>query len=89
MIKVETSTTIELSKEIELFDLSIKFDEHKKIGQVDKPKQDEPPKEVRHKLRGRCFICNETGHMKRDYTGKSFKPITNSIVIILIVMYIK
>ena len=27
-------------------------------------------------MRGRCFICNEVGHMKRDCTGKSFKPIS-------------
>ena len=66
-----------MKKEIELVDLSAKHDEPKKIEQVDKPKQDELPKEVRHEFRGRCFICNKVGHMKRDCTGKSFKPITN------------
>ena len=55
----------------------MKHDEPKKIEQVDKPKQDEPPKEVRHEFRGRCFICNEVVHMKRYFTSKSFKPITN------------
>ena len=55
----------------------MKHDEPKKIEKVDKPKQDEPPKEVRWDFRGRCFICNEVGHMKRDCIGKSFKPITN------------
>ena len=43
-----------------------KPNELKKIEQVDKPKQDEPPKEVRCDYMGRCFICNEVGHMKRD-----------------------
>ena len=54
-----------------------KLDEPKKTKQVDKSKQDEPPKEARNEFKGRCFICNEVGHMKRDCTGKSFKPITN------------
>lgn len=75
--KIESSITIEVSKEIELVDLSMKHDEPKKTEQVDKAKKDEPPKEVRHELRGRCFICNEVGHIKRDCTSKSFKPITN------------
>ena len=46
--KVESRTSTKVSKEVELIDLSAKHDEPKKIEQVDKPKKDEPPKEVRH-----------------------------------------
>ena len=49
----------------------MKHDEPKKRKKV------ESSKEARHEFRGRCFICNEVGHMKRDCTGKSLKPITN------------
>lgn len=55
----------------------MKHNEPKKIEQVNKPKQYEPSKEVKHELKGRCFICNKFGHMKRDFIGKSFKTITN------------
>ena len=57
--------------------MSKKFDEPKAIEKVYQPKKDDSPKEVRHEFKGRCFICNEFGHMKRDCTSKSFKPITN------------
>ena len=54
-----------------------KFGEPRTIEQVEEPKQDDLSKEVRHEFRGRWYICNEVRNMKKDCTGKSFKPITN------------
>ena len=54
-----------------------KFNEPRTTEQVEEPKQDDLSKEVRHEFRGRCYICNEVGHMKKFFIGKSFKPITN------------
>ena len=56
MSKIESRTTTKVSKEIELFDLSMKHDEPKKIEKVNEPKQVESSKEVKHEFRGRCFI---------------------------------
>lgn len=71
----QSKTKLEVSKEV--VDLSIKHDDPKEIEKGDKPKKDEPSKEVKYEFRGRCFICNEVSHMKRDCTGNYFKPITN------------
>ena len=87
--KVESRTSTKVWKEVELIDLSEKNDEPRKIEQVDKPKQDEPPKEVRCEFRGRCFIRNKVGHMKRDCIGKYFNPLPISIFIIVMVMDIR
>ena len=32
-------------------------------------------KEIRYEFRGKCFSCNEIGHMKRDCTNKSFNHV--------------
>ncbi|WP_044909110.1 hypothetical protein, partial [[Clostridium] innocuum] len=39
------------------------------------PKQEESPKGMQREFKGRCFACNTIGHMKRDCTGKQFKPL--------------
>ena len=65
------------SDEVEKIELTKKFDEPRTIEQVEEPKQDDSSKEVRHEFRGRCFICNEVGHMKRDCTCNYFRPFTN------------
>ena len=57
--------------------MTTKHDQPKKIEKIDRPKQDKPPREVRHDVRGWCFTCNEVGHMKIDYTCMYFKPVTN------------
>ena len=44
-----------------------KFDELRTTKKVEEPKQDDSSKEVRHEFKGRFFICNEVGHMKRDF----------------------
>ena len=54
-----------------------KHDEPKKIEKVNEPKQVESPNDVRHEFCGRFFIYNEVGCMKREYTSKSFKAISN------------
>ena len=54
-----------------------KFDEPRTIKKVEEPEKDNTFKEVRCEFRDRCFTCNEVGHMKRDFIGKCFKPITN------------
>ena len=35
----------------------------------------ESPKETEYEFRGKCFLCNEIGHMKRDCTNKSFNHV--------------
>ena len=42
---------------------------------MDKPKKVESPKETMYEYRGKCFWCNEIGHMKRDCTNKSFNHV--------------
>ena len=42
---------------------------------MDEPKKVETLKETRYKFRGKCFLCNEIGHMKRDCTNKSFNHV--------------
>ena len=42
---------------------------------MDEPNQVESPKETRNEFRGKCFSCNEIGHMKRDCTNKSFNHV--------------
>ena len=42
---------------------------------MDEPKQVESTKETRYEFRGKCFSCNEIGHMKRDFTNKSFNHV--------------
>ena len=42
---------------------------------MDEPRQVESSKETRHEFRGKCFSCNEIGHMKRDCTNKSFNHV--------------
>ena len=52
--------------EVEKIELIENFDELRTAKQVEEPKQDDSSKEVRHEFKGRCFICNKFGHMKRD-----------------------
>ena len=42
---------------------------------MDEPKQVESPKETRYEFRGKCFLYNETGHIKRDCTKKLFNHV--------------
>ena len=42
---------------------------------LDEPKQVEFPKETRYEFRGKCFSCNEIGHMRRDCTNKAFNHV--------------
>ena len=35
----------------------------------------ESPKETRYEFRGKCFSCNEIGHIKRDCINKSFNHV--------------
>ena len=42
---------------------------------LDEPKQAESSKKTRYEFRGKCFSCNEIGHMKRDCTNKSFNHV--------------
>ena len=58
--KIESSQSSDKPKEVEI---------------LDEPKQVESPKETRYEFRGKCFLCNEIGHMKRDCTNKSFNHV--------------
>lgn len=49
----------------------------KETKKLDEPKQVESPKKTRYEFRGKCFSCNEIGHMKRNCTNKSFNHVTN------------
>ena len=42
---------------------------------MDESKQVKSPKETRYEFKGKCFFCNEIGHMKRDCTYKSFNHV--------------
>ena len=42
---------------------------------MDEPKHVESPTETRYEFRGKLFSCDEIGHMKRDYTKKSFNHV--------------
>ena len=48
--------------------------------------QVETTKETRKESHVRCFTCDELGHIEDDCKGKSFKPISNFIVTIVMVM---
>ena len=61
--KIESSQSSDKSKKIE---------QNKEVEILDEPKQVESPKEATYEFRGKCFLCNEIGHMKRDCTNKSF-----------------
>ena len=56
-------------------------DKPKEVGQdevveiLDKLKQVESPKETRYECRGKYFLCDEIGHMKRYCTNKSFNHV--------------
>ena len=56
--KIESSQSSDKPKEVE---------QNKKVEILDEPKQVESPKAARYEFRGKCFLCNEIGHMKRDY----------------------
>ena len=47
----------------------------KEVEILDEPKQVESPKETKYEFRGKCFSCNEIGHMKRDCKNKSFNHV--------------
>ena len=42
---------------------------------MDQPKKMESPKETRYEFRGKCFSCDEIGHMKIDCKNKSFNHV--------------
>ena len=64
--KIESSQSSNKPKEVE---------QDKEVEILDEPKKVESPKETRYELRGKCFSCNEIGHMKRDCTNKSFNHV--------------
>ena len=64
--KIESSESSDKPKEIE---------QNKEVEILDEPKQVEYPKEARYEFRGKCFSCNEIGHMKRDFTNNSFNHV--------------
>ena len=70
---IKSSRTIDKVKEIDLLDLS---KSHEEIGEAKKDDK-ESFKETRYVFRGKCYSCNEVGHMKRDCKNKSFKHVTN------------
>ena len=43
--------------------------QHKEADIFYKPKQVEFPKKTRYEFRGKCFSCNEIGHMKKNCTN--------------------
>ena len=61
---------------IESSQSSDKPKEDMEVEIFDEPKQVESPKETRYSFRGKCFSCNEIGHMKRNCTNKSFNHVT-------------
>ena len=42
---------------------------------MDEPKYVETPKEIRSEFRGKCFLCNEIGHINIDCTNTSFNHV--------------
>ena len=60
---IESSQSTEKPKEI---------DQINEVEILDEPKQVETTKTTRYEFRGKCFLCNAIGHMKRDCTNKSF-----------------
>ena len=61
--KIESNQSSNKSKEV---------GQDKEFEILDEPKQVEFPKETRYEFRGKFFLCNEIGHMKRDCANKSF-----------------
>ena len=42
---------------------------------MDESEHVETPKETRYEFRGKCFLCNEIGHRKRDCTNMTFNHV--------------
>ena len=57
---IESSQSSDKPKEVE---------QDKEVEILDEPKQVESPKETRYEFRGKCFSCNEIGHMKINCTN--------------------
>ena len=66
--KIESSQSSDKSKEV---------GPEKEIKKLDEPKKIESPKETSYEFRDKKISCNEIGHMKRDYTNKSFNHVMN------------
>ena len=66
--KIELSQYSKKPKEVE---------KNKEVEILDEPKHVETPKETRYEFRGKCFLCNKIGHIKRDCTNKSFNHVKN------------
>ena len=64
--KIESSQSSEKPKEVK---------KNKEVKILDEQKHVETPKETMYEFRGKCFLCNEIGHMKRDCTNKSFNHV--------------
>ena len=64
--KIESSQSSNKSKEV---------GQDKKVEILDEPKKVESSKETRYEFRGKFFLCNEIGHMKRDCTNNSFNHV--------------
>ena len=63
---------------IESSQSSDKPKEVKKINEVeilDELKQLKTPKTNTYEIRGKCFLCNEIGHIKKDCTDKTFNHV--------------
>ena len=54
--KIESSQSSDKPKEVR---------QGKEVEILDEPKKLESPKETMYEFRGKCFSCNEIGHMKR------------------------
>ena len=64
--KIESSQSSNKSKEV---------GQDKEVEILDGQKQVESPKKTRYEFRGKCFSCNNIGHMKRYCTNKSFNHV--------------
>ena len=75
----------------EKIESSQSFDKPKEVGQdkvieiLDEPKQLESLKEIGYEFRGKCFSCNEIGHIKRDCKITHLIILRTFIVIIVMV----
>ena len=64
--KIESTQSFEKPKEVE---------QNKEFEILNKAKQVETPKETRYEFRGKFFLSNRIGHMKRDCANKSFNHV--------------
>ena len=69
--KIESSQSSKKPKEVE------KINE---VEMLDGPKKVETPKTTRYEFRGKCFLCNEIVHMKRDCSNKSFNHVKDFLL---------